>query len=330
MKTGFSKEKKTFPERAAALAGRTAAALKRDWQLWILVLPLLVWLYFYAFRPLSGIAIAFLDYSPFKGIEGSDFIGLENFKNLMFGASSELFWRAFKNTVLISMYGLVFSFPVPIIIALMFHELRGNKRRKMLQTVTYAPHFISEVVVCSLVVTMLSMNTGLFNVILEKIFTFFGAEYEQIHFMAESKFFRTIYTLSGIWKEAGFSSIVFFASLCGIPVELYEAAKVDGAGRFRQIWSISIPGILPTIMIMLIIRVGNILNVGYEKVLLLYNPGIYDTADILSTFTYRMGIANNPDYGLSTAASLVNSVVGFALVVLANRISKKFSETSLW
>lgn len=305
-------------------------SLKRDWQLWVLVLPLILWLFFYAVKPLYGISIAFLKYSPFKGISGSAYVGLENFKNLMFGPSKDLFWRAFKNTVLISTYGLVFGFPVPIILALMFHELRSSKYRKMVQTITYAPHFISEVIVCSLVLTMLSLNTGLFNVLLEKIFSLFGANYSQIHFMGKSEYFRGIYTLSGIWKEAGFASIVFFSALCGIAPELYEAAKVDGATRFQQILQISIPGIRSTIIIMLIIRVGNILNVGYEKVILLYNPNILDTADILSTFTYRMGIANNPDYGISTAASLVNSVVGFAMVVMANRISKKFSETSLW
>lgn len=304
--------------------------LKNNWQLWVMVVPLIIWLFFFALRPLYGVTIAFLEYSPFKGIDGSEWIGLENFRELMFGPSKEMFWRAFKNTVLISIYGLVFGFPVPILLALMFHELRNSKYRKTLQTVTYAPHFISEVIVCSLVLTMLAMNTGMFNILLEKLFALFGAEYKQVHFMAESKFFRTIYTASGIWKEAGFGSIVFFSALCGIPSELYEAAKVDGANRLKQIWYISIPGIIPTIMIMLIIRVGNILNVGYEKVLLLYNPGIYDTADILSTFTYRMGVATNPDYGLSTAASLFNSVVGFAMVVAANRISKKFSETSLW
>lgn len=304
--------------------------MKKNWQLWVMVLPLLLWLFFFAFKPLYGISIAFLKYSPFKGIAGSDFVGLKNFRDLMFGPSKDLFWRAFRNTVLISTYGLVFGFPIPIILALMFHELRSSRYRKMVQTVTYAPHFISEVIVSSLVLTMLALNTGLFNVVFEKIVTFFGGTYRQIHFMAESQYFRGIYTLSGIWKEAGFSSIVFFSALCGISPELYEAARMDGAGRFRQIWNISLPGIMSTIVIMLIIRVGNILNVGYEKVLLLYNTEIYDTADILSTFTYRLGIANNPNYGLSTAASLMNSLIGFAMVIAANRISRKLSETSLW
>lgn len=277
-----------------------------------------------------GVSIAFLKYSPFKGIEGSAFIGLDNFKELMFGASRENFWRALRNTVWISLYGIAFGFPMPIILAIMLHEVRNNSHRKFVQTVTYAPHFISEVIVSSLVLTMLALNNGIFNILLEKLFSLFGQDFTPIHFMAKSQYFRAIYTLSGIWKEAGFASIVFFAALCGIPVELYEAAKVDGASRLKQIWYISIPGIATTIVIMLIIRVGNILNVGYEKVLLLYNPGIYDKADILSTFIYRMGVRGNPDYGMSTAASLVNSVVGFAMVIIANRIAKKYSETSLW
>ena len=200
----------------------------------------------------------------------------------------------------------------------------------MVQTVIYAPHFLSEVIVCSLLLTMLALNGGIFNTLLANLFGFLGLEFQPIHFMAESKYFRVIYTLSGIWKEAGFGSIVFFSALCGIPSELYEAAKVDGASRLKRILHVSIPGIAPTIAIMLIIRIGNILNVGYEKVLLLYNPGIYDTADILSTYIYRMGIQSNPDYGMSTAASLVNSLVGFLLVILANKISRKVSETALW
>lgn len=324
---GNLKQLTLFPKR---VAHNVTVSIKRDWRLWVLILPLLVWLFFYSIRPLYGICIAFLEYSPFKGIEGSKFVGLNNFKDLMFGPSSELFWRAFRNTVLISLYGLVIGFPVPIILAVLYHEIRNNKYRKFIQTVTYAPHFISEVIVCSLVLTILALNTGLVNVLLENLFNLFGADYSQIHFMAKSEYFRGIYTLSGIWKEAGFSSIVFFSALCGISPELYEAARVDGAGRFRQILHISLPGIKSTIVIMLIIRVGNILNVGYEKVLLLYNPGIYNTADILSTFTYRMGVANNPNYGYSTAASLMNSMIGFIMVIAANRISKKYSETSLW
>jgi len=304
--------------------------LKKDWQLWIMIMPLLIWLALFSFKPLTGMSIAFLKYNAFRGIKGSEFVWLDNFKSLMFGPANEYFWRAFRNTIILSGYGLTFGFPAPIILAVLMHEVKSKHGRNVLQTITYAPHFLSEVVVCGILVTMLALNTGLFNVVLNKLFSLFGQEYTQIQFLAESKYFRAIYTLSGIWKEAGFSSIVFFSALCSIPQELYEAAKVDGASRLKQIWHISIPGILPTIVIMFIIRIGNILSLGYEKVLLLYNPTIYDRADILSTYIYRMGVQSNPNYGVSTAASLFNSLIGFILVILANRISKKFSETVLW
>lgn len=303
--------------------------IKAQWQLWVLLLPLLIWLALYAYRPLWGTLIAFQKYSPFLG-EKSPFIGLDNFRELMFGPSSEYFWRAFRNTIVISLYGLAIGFPIPIILAIMFHELRRTGYRKFVQTSAYIPHFISEVIVSSLVLTMLAMNTGLVNILLSKFMGLFGVEFQQIQFMAQSELFPIIYTLTGVWKESGFASIVFYAALCGISNDLYEAARVDGASRLRQIWSISIPGILPTIVIMLIIRIGNILNVGYERVLLLYNPGIYDRADILSTFTYRMGVQANPNYGLSTAASLINSIIGLILVIGANKFAKKFSESTLW
>lgn len=310
--------------------GSALQALRRDWQLWLMVLPLLVWLALFSFKPLTGMSIAFLKYNPFKGITGSEFVGLANFKELMFGASSEYFWRAFRNTIRLSAYGIIFGFPAPIILAVLLHELKSKFGRSLVQTITYAPHFMSEVVVCGLIVTMLGLNTGLFNVALTKLFALFGKEFTQIQFLAESKYFSAIYTISGIWKEVGFGSIVYFSALCGISKDLYEAADVDGATRLEKILHISIPGIMPTIVIMLIIKVGNILSLGYEKVLLLYNPQIYDKADILSTYIYRMGVQTNPNYGMSTAASLFNSLVGFALVILANRISKKVSETALW
>ena len=312
--------------------GQSAAlrALQQDWQLWLMVLPLLVWLALFSFKPLTGMSIAFLKYNPFKGIAGSTFVGLENFKELMFGASSEYFWRAFRNTIRLSAYGILFGFPAPIILAILLHEVKSKFGRSVVQTITYAPHFMSEVVVCGLLVTMLGLNTGLFNVALTKLFGLFGVEFTQIQFLAQSKYFSAIYTLSGIWTEVGFGSIVYFSALCGISKDLYEAADVDGATRLQKIFHISIPGIMPTIVIMLIIKIGNILSLGYEKVLLLYNPQIYDKADILSTYIYRMGVQTNPNYGMSTAASLFNSLVGFVLVILANRISKKLSETALW
>lgn len=304
--------------------------LTRDWRLWLMIAPLLIWMIFFSFKPLGGMWIAFLKYNPFKGMSGSQFVGLDNFRELMFGTSKDMFWRAFRNTIILSSYGILFGFPAPIILAILMHEVKSTTGKKLVQTITYAPHFLSEVVVCGILVTMLALNTGVFNVALSKLAGLFGLHYKQIQFMAESSFFRGIYTVSGIWKDAGFNSIVFFAALCGIPEELYEAAKMDGAGRLKRIWHVSIPGIMPTIVIMLIIKIGNILNLGYEKVLLLYNPSTYDKADILSTYIYRMGVQTNPNYGMSTAASLMNCLIGFALVMVANRISKKFSETALW
>ncbi len=304
--------------------------LKENWQLYVMVAPLVIWLALYAYKPLWGMVIAFQDYSPFLGIIKSPFTGFDNFIALFFGPGAEQFWRAFRNTILLSLYGIVFGFPAPIILALLFNEARDGLFRKVVQTVTYIPHFISEVVIAGMVLSFLALNTGIVNVLTQNILGFFGIQYEHIQFMALSKYFPPVYILSGIWKNVGFESIVFFAALMGIDPTLYEAAKIDGASKLKQIMYVSIPGIMPTIVVMLIIRIGNILNIGYEKVILLYNPLIYDTADVLSTFTYRLGIVNPPDYGLSTAASLINSIVGFALVIAANRFAKKVSSTSLW
>ncbi|MBU3142904.1 sugar ABC transporter permease [Clostridium sp. CF012] len=303
--------------------------LKNNWQLYVLILPLTIWLLLYFIKPLWGIAIAFENYSPFKGILHSDFVGLDNFKDLMSGPSSIYFWRAFKNTLIISLYGIVFAFPIPIILALLFNEVKNSNYRKFVQTVTYLPYFISEVVVASLVISFLALNTGIVNVLIGNFFHIFGIEYSQIQFMLIPKYFRLIYISSGVWKSCGFDSIIYFAALCGVSPTLYEAAKIDGANKLKQIIHVSLPGITPTIVIMLIIRIGHILSIGYEKVLLLYNPMIYSTADILSTYTYRLGM-ENVNYGLSTAASLINSIIGFCLVIAANKISKKLTQTSLW
>ncbi len=305
--------------------------MKYNWQLYVLAAPIVIWLALYAYKPMWGLLIGFMKYSPFRQMRfiTEDWIGLENFKTLMFGRASAPFWRAFKNTILLSGYGIIFGFPVPIILALMFNEAKSAGFRKFSQTVTYIPHFISEVIVASLVLSFLAINTGIINVLLQKFLGLFGIDYSHIGFMLVPKYFRTIYITSGIWKDAGFNSIVFFASLVGISPELYEAAKIDGANKFQQIINISIPGITPTIVVMLIIRIGNILNVGYEKVILLYKPVIYETADILSTYVYRLG-SENVDYGLSTAASLINSLIGFAFVIAANKISKRLTQASLW
>ncbi|MDP3178693.1 MAG: ABC transporter permease subunit [Spirochaetaceae bacterium] len=306
-----------------------AGELRENWQLYVLALPLAVWLILYAYKPLIGLVIAFQKFSPFKGIEGSPFVGLDNFQRLMAGPSAYMFWRALRNTVQISLYGLVFGFPIPIILAILFNEAREGVFRKGVQTVSYLPNLISEVTIASIVLAMLQLN-GLANVAIEGLLGAFGVDYKRISWMSEPAFFQGIYILTGIWKNAGFDSIVFYAALVGISPTLYEAARIDGASRIQRIRYVSIPGIMPTIVIMLIIRVGNVLNVGFERVLLMYNPTIYSTADVLGTFTYRLGSSGFIDYGLSTASSMFNSLVGFALVIVTNRIARKASETSLW
>lgn len=295
----------------------------------MLALPLAVWLLLYAYKPLVGLIIAFEKFSPFKGIWNSPFSGLDNFRRLMAGPSAYLFWRALKNTLLISLYGLVFGFPIPIFLAILFNEVREGLYRKTIQTVSYLPHLISEVTIAGIVLTMLQVN-GLVNLVLAALLRLFDSDFRPIAFMSEPNFFKGIFTFTGIWKSAGFDSIVYFAALMGVSPTLYEAAKIDGASRIQRILHVSISGILPTIVIMLIVRVGNILNVGYERVLLLYNPLTYEAADVLGTFTFRLGSSPPIDYGLSTASSLFNSLVGFALVIATNRISRKLSETSLW
>lgn len=300
--------------------------IKTDWPIYVLLAPLLIWYIMFAYKPMGGLVIAFQDYSPFKGIAGSEWVGLENFKELLFGKGSGYFWRAFKNTFLISFYGLIFGFPVPILLALMFNEAKDGIFRRGVQTILYLPHFISEVIMVGIVIAFLQPQTGIINVLLMKT----GNLKEGIYFITKPEMFRSIYILSGMWKEAGFSSIIYFAALASIPPELYEAARSDGANRFQQMLHVSIPGIAPTIIIMLIIRIGKLLAVGYERILLLYRPVTYETADVLSTYIYRLGLTGSSDFALATAAGLFNAVIGFILVRAANTISRKISETALW
>jgi len=300
-----------------------------NWQLYLLALPIIVWLLLYAYKPMGGLIIAFEKFSPFKGIFESDFVGFGNFERLIGGPGAYLFWRAFFNTISISLYGLVFGFPVPIILAIAYNESKQGILRNSVQTLSYLPHLISEVTIASIILTMLSLN-GVVNSIIDSFGDLIGLDFQRISWMSEPAYFQGIYIATGIWKEAGFSSIVFFAALVGVSPTLYEAAKIDGASRFQCIRHVSIPSIMPTIVIMLIIRLGNILNVGFERIILLYNPQTFATADILGSYTFRLGSFPPIDYGLSTAASLFNSAIGFTLVIITNRIARKLSETSLW
>jgi len=292
--------------------------VRNKW-LYLMILPALAYYSIFHYGPMYGTIIAFKDYTPSVGIWGSEWIGLANFRDFFGGL---YFWRIFKNTVMISFYTLLFEFPAPILLALLINELRGRRFKRVVQSVTYMPYFISLIVICGLVKDF--SNSG---GIITGLVTFFGGEGTSL--LQDPAYFRTIYVISEIWQRFGWESIIYIAALSAIDQEQYEAARIDGAGRFRQMISVTLPGILPTVMIMLILRMGNLLNLGFEKIILLYNPAIYETADVISSYVYRKGLVEfNWSYG--AAVGIFNSVINLFLLVAANYISKKVSENSLW
>ena len=289
---------------------------------YFMFLPVVVFYLIFHYYPMSGIILAFKDFKPALGIWGSPFTGDYGFEHFLAFFGSSFFGRTITNTILISLYQLIFGFPMPIILALMLNELRNPKFKKVMQTITYFPHFISTVVVCGML-TDFCLSDGLFN----QITGFFGVP--SVSMLAEPKLFRTIYVASGIWQSMGWDSIIYLAAIAGIDTQLYEAASLDGAGRFKKIWHITLPGIKGTVVILFIMAIGKMMSVGSEKILLLYNPSTYKTADVISTYVYRKGLLDQ-DYSYSTAVNLFNSVINFALVFCANALSRKLTETSLF
>lgn len=290
-----------------------------DYQLYLMVLPFMLYFLIFAYKPMIGLKIAFQDYSIFKG-NASPWVGFDNFTKFF---STPYFGRILRNTLMISGYSLIFSFPAPIILALLLNEVRSKKYKSFVQTATYLPHFVSAVVVCGMVTNFLAPTSGIVNIVLNKL------GFESVYFLSKPEYFRTIFIVQGIWQGTGYSSIVYLAALGGIDMELYEAAQIDGCNRWKQTLHVTLPGLLPTIVTLFIISVGNILNVGYEKIILLYQPATYETADVINTYVYRMGIEGS-DYGLSTAVGLFNSVVNFLFVAIANTISNKVNGMGLW
>lgn len=293
---------------------------KREWQIYALLAPAIIWVIVFLYQPMYGLQVAFKDYSLFKGIAGSPWIGFEHFETLF---QSDQFVRAFWNTMKISALTMLFGFPAPIILALMFNEIMHQGFKRTAQTIVYLPHFISTVIIAGIVITAFSPSAGIVNTVIG----WFGIE--PIYFLSKSEWFRPIFIGSGIWQEAGFSSIVFLAAIAGVNPALYESAMVDGASRWQMMWKITLPAILPTILIMLIIRIGNLLEVSFELIILLYQPATYETADVVNTFIYRQGLQGG-QYDLAAAAGLFNAVVAFILVMTANTISRRYSNTSLW
>ena len=289
-------------------------------ELYLLVLPVLVYYFLFHYKPMYGLIISFMDFSPRRGTSGSPWVGLEHFVNFF---QSVYFGRLLTNTLRISLSTLIIGFPAPIILALLMNELKSKAFSRVSQTVTYMPHFVSLVVICSMIREFVKSD-GFITQFLSAVLGF-----EEKNLLSTASNFVPIYVISDIWQGIGWGSIVYLAALTAVDMELYEAARIDGANRWKQTLHVTLPGILPTIIIMFIMRLGQVMNVGYEKIILLYNEGIYETADVISTYVYRMGLVNR-QYSFSAAVGLFNAVINFALVVLANKISKKASDTSLW
>lgn len=293
---------------------------KREWQLYAMLLPTIIWFLVFLYKPMYGLQIAFKDYSIFRGVAGSPWVGWEHFQTLF---TNDQFLRAVRNTIYISALNLLFGFPAPIILALMFNEVMHATYKRTAQTIVYLPHFISSVIIAGIVITAFSPSAGIVN-------TFIGwLGFDPVYFLTQPEWFRPIFVGTGIWQEAGFGSIVFLAAIAGVNPSLYESAVVDGANRWQMMWKITIPSILPTILIMLIIRIGNVMEVSFELVILLYQPSTYETADVVNTWIYRQGLQSG-QYDLAAAGGLFNAVVAFVLVMTANTLSRRFSRTSLW
>lgn len=287
--------------------------------LYWLILPSLIFILIFNYIPMGGLIIAFQDYSFTRGIWGSEWIGFENFTDFFSGM---YFGRTLGNTLALSGLDLLFNFPAAILLALMLNEVRSTRFKRTIQTVSYMPHFISMVVAAGLIKEFCD-SSGVISSLAVQL----GGKPQS--YISQPQYFRSIFTISEIWKSVGFNSIVYLAALSDISEELYEAARIDGAGRWRQLFHVTFPGLLPTIIIMLILRCGAIMNVNFEKVLLLYSPSTYSTADIISTYVYRMGIIKQK-IGFSTAVGLFNSVISLILVLGVNKLSKVYTETSMF
>lgn len=292
-----------------------------NYSLYLMVLPVILFYLIFCYKPMYGILMAFHDFNFKAGISGSPWVGWKHFGRFFM---DPYFVRNIRNTIVISFTSIVFGFPAPIILAVLINELNKKWFAKTVQTITYLPHFISLVVICGMMKDFLAADGFITRI----VSVLSGSEATE-SMLSNQHLFVPIYVISDIWQQVGWSSIIYIAALTGINAELYEAAAIDGAGRFRQLISVTIPGILPTIVIMLILRLGSVLSVGYEKIMLLTNPFNAETSEVLSYYVYKKGIVGG-EYSLATAAGLFNSVINFVFVVLMNKLSRKVGETSLW
>lgn len=310
----------TKSENGATRIEGIANYMRQYWHLYLLILPAVVWTVIFCYWPMYGVQIAFKDFSFGAGIAGSEWVGFEHFQRF-FDAPS--FYQVLRNTIGISLYGLIVGFPLPIILALMLNELRSRKFKKSVQMITYMPYFISTVAVSGMILLFLKKDTGVINALISA----FGGE--RTEFIAKPEYFWSITVWSGVWQGLGWASIIYIAALSGVNPELVEAAKIDGASRFQKIRYVDIPAIMPTIIILLILDIGTLLSVGAEKVLLLQNSLNLDTSEVIGTYVYRIGILG-AQYDYSAAIGLFNSLVNVILLIIVNAASRRISQTSLW
>ena len=299
---------------------RIARELRRNRYVYLMALPVIAYYLLFCYGPMYGAQIAFRNFTAFKGIAGSEWVGMKWFVNFIQGP---YFSRVMVNTLLISLYQLIFGFPAPILLAPLLNELGNERFKRVVQSIVYLPHFISLVVICGMIRTFVARNG-----IITELLTLFG--FPRTNLLGDPRYFRTVFVASGVWQTIGWNSIVYLSALTAVSPDLYESATIDGANRLQKTLYITLPSITPTIVTMFILRLGQIMSVGSEKILLLYNPNTYEVADVISTYVYRVGLSESFQPSYSTAVGLFSSVINFALILIANSISKKATESSLW
>jgi len=311
-------KKKEFIKKPV-LTEKFTVKIKKNYELYLLLIPGLIYVIIFKYTPMYGMVIAFQDFDIFSGIWGSPWVGLKNFSELFHSSG---FYEVFRNTFLISVYKIVFLFPLPIFVALVLNEVKNMVFKRFVQTAIYLPHFLSWVIIAGLFTTILSTNGIINNVI-----SAFGGK--PISFLMDNNWFRSLLVITAGWKEAGWSAIIYMATIAGLDQSMYEAAKIDGAGRLKLITFITLPCLSSTIILLLILKLGHILDAGTEQILMMYNPMVYKTSDVIGTYVYRMGLGKM-NYSFSTALGLFNSVIGFILVMVGNKLSRKVVKKGIW
>lgn len=307
--------------RKSKETGKLIFQANRDVPLYIMLLPALAILFTFVYIPIYGVSIAFQNFSPFKGYLNSDWVGFEHFRYFL---TDRTFWMVMRNTITLNLYGIFWGFPAPIIFALLLNEIQRTKVKKSIQTISYLPYFVSWVVAASIITSVLSPATGIVNRIMVNVFGM-----EPVFFLTKTEYFRSIIVAADIWKGIGMGAVYYISAITQVDQELYEAAKIDGAGRLKQTWHITLPGISGIITVLLVLRIGSMITIGFENIFLLYNPVVYSVADVISTYTYRLGI-EGAQFSRTSAIGLTQSIVNFILVYTANRAARKLAGWSLW